>query len=283
MISKRLQSFILTVQEGTISKAAEKLFTTPSPLSRQIKLLEEEVGFNLFIRSNNGMKLTDKGIEFYEKVLQAYNLLLSFTHQKPASKRREILMNNIPTMHACSLSTFVSNFGYKDTDIIEKFYPDSSPDFIVSTSPYIDNDNFHFFKYVESAMSLGTSKNITLKESDLKKLPIMHSSSFLKYHGAPEYLEYLEAQGFTGGFVINDCFLARIESIASGHSMAIFSWDFFNSPIADQMGVCQIDKWIFHMGYWVYNSYKKTYCEDIISFYNEMHDFTHKNDTPHAS
>lgn len=90
MISKRLKSFVMTVQEGTLSKAAEKLFTTAPPLSRQIKLLEDEVGINLFTRSNAGMKLTRQGAVFYEKTIQAYDLLSSYAHKSKSVERHEL-------------------------------------------------------------------------------------------------------------------------------------------------------------------------------------------------
>ena len=89
MISKRLSSFIVTVEEGTLSKAAAKLFTTAPPLSRQIKLLEDEVGFSLFTRSHTGMKLTRQGVVFYEQIIQAYNLLSSYALKGKTSNHLE--------------------------------------------------------------------------------------------------------------------------------------------------------------------------------------------------
>ena len=47
---RSLRYFLVTAQEKNITKAAEKLFIAQPPLSRQIKLLEEELGVTLFIR-----------------------------------------------------------------------------------------------------------------------------------------------------------------------------------------------------------------------------------------
>lgn len=46
---------------GSLRSAAEKLFITPSALSSSVKKLEEELGFQLLERSNQGVTLTQFG------------------------------------------------------------------------------------------------------------------------------------------------------------------------------------------------------------------------------
>ncbi|WP_153906005.1 LysR family transcriptional regulator, partial [Acinetobacter baumannii] len=45
---KQFQYFIKIVEEGSFTAASEKLFIAQSALSRQMKLLEEEIDFQLF-------------------------------------------------------------------------------------------------------------------------------------------------------------------------------------------------------------------------------------------
>ena len=47
-----LRYFITIAEEGSISKAAEKLMITQPTLSRQLKELEQELGEPLFIREH---------------------------------------------------------------------------------------------------------------------------------------------------------------------------------------------------------------------------------------
>ena len=47
-----LRYFITIAEEGSISKAAEKLMITQPSLSRQLKDLEQELGEPLFIREH---------------------------------------------------------------------------------------------------------------------------------------------------------------------------------------------------------------------------------------
>jgi len=56
-----LRSFVAVAQTGNLTQAAKRLYTTPPAISAHIKTLEEELSTPLFIRSNKGMSLTDKG------------------------------------------------------------------------------------------------------------------------------------------------------------------------------------------------------------------------------
>lgn len=56
-----LRSFVAVAQTGNLTQAAKRLYTTPPAISAHIKALEDELVTPLFIRSNKGMTLTDKG------------------------------------------------------------------------------------------------------------------------------------------------------------------------------------------------------------------------------
>ncbi len=59
----RLLKYFLTVaREQNITKAAEILHITQPTLSRQLSGMEEELGVQLFVRSNRKMTLTAEGI-----------------------------------------------------------------------------------------------------------------------------------------------------------------------------------------------------------------------------
>ena len=58
---RRLKYFIVTAEERSISRAAERLHITQPPLTRHIQSLEEELGAQLFTRTNSGVELTQAG------------------------------------------------------------------------------------------------------------------------------------------------------------------------------------------------------------------------------
>ncbi|MEU8549185.1 LysR family transcriptional regulator [Streptomyces roseoverticillatus] len=59
--TRLLRSFVAVAEEGTLTRAAERLFVSQPALTRQIKQLEDRVGVRLFTRSQTGMVLTAPG------------------------------------------------------------------------------------------------------------------------------------------------------------------------------------------------------------------------------
>ena len=53
-------------EEGSIANSAEKLFLTQSALSHQLRELELQLGFKVFLRSRNKWILTEEGKELYK-------------------------------------------------------------------------------------------------------------------------------------------------------------------------------------------------------------------------
>ncbi|HHV18792.1 MAG TPA: LysR family transcriptional regulator [Thermoanaerobacterales bacterium] len=67
--------YILTIaEEGSINKAAQKLFIAQSSLSQFLKKYELSLGYALFYRTRNGMQPTNAGIQFLAKARQIINI-----------------------------------------------------------------------------------------------------------------------------------------------------------------------------------------------------------------
>ena len=58
MTLQQLKYVVVTEECGSISDAAEQLFIAQPSLSKSIRLLEEELGFALFVRERKGVKAT---------------------------------------------------------------------------------------------------------------------------------------------------------------------------------------------------------------------------------
>lgn len=71
--------YVITVAgQNSLNDAAKVLFISQPSLSASVRSLEKEIGFDIFIRSKNGITLTTKGAEFigYAKsVMEQYELL----------------------------------------------------------------------------------------------------------------------------------------------------------------------------------------------------------------
>lgn len=72
----RLIKYFLTVaEELNITKAAQKLHMAQPPLSRQMQMLEEELGTTLFIRGKRKLSLTEEGLVLKQRGEQILNLI----------------------------------------------------------------------------------------------------------------------------------------------------------------------------------------------------------------
>ncbi|MGY0373711.1 LysR family transcriptional regulator [Clostridium sp. JNZ J1-5] len=72
---RQLKYFLTIAEEGSISRAAEKLHMAQPPLSQQLKLLEEELGVKLMERSTRKLQLTDIGKMLQHRAKQILELV----------------------------------------------------------------------------------------------------------------------------------------------------------------------------------------------------------------
>lgn len=66
----QLRTVIHAAELGSLSKAADRLRIAQPALSRQIRMLEEELGVRLFDRHGRGMLLTDQGQDVLSHALR---------------------------------------------------------------------------------------------------------------------------------------------------------------------------------------------------------------------
>ena len=70
--TSKLQTFVAIVQEGSFTKAAERLNLTQPTVSQQIALLEKQLGTALFVRQPRSLHLTEAGktlLGYAERIL----------------------------------------------------------------------------------------------------------------------------------------------------------------------------------------------------------------------
>lgn len=91
-----LKAFIATAEESSISVAAQKLHVTHGAVSRQIKLLEEELNIALITKHGRGIKLTDAGQQLYQSCQPAFNTLADSCQQLRQQQQEK------PLVLACS-------------------------------------------------------------------------------------------------------------------------------------------------------------------------------------
>src|SRR5436305_9606955 len=84
-----LHAFIQVIDAGSFSKAAEKLYISSTALMKQMNVLEAQVGVQLLIRTNHGIRASNAGISFYHDA----RFLLQYS-EKAIIRARQAANNN---------------------------------------------------------------------------------------------------------------------------------------------------------------------------------------------
>lgn len=69
----QLKYFVTTVKSGSVTSAAKILYISQPALSKQLSLLEDELGCHLFQRKTTGLELTVGGHFFYTRAINLLN------------------------------------------------------------------------------------------------------------------------------------------------------------------------------------------------------------------
>ncbi len=78
MTLQQLKHVIAIANAGSMNEAAKQLFVAQPSLSATVKELEKELGINIFLRYNKGIKITPEGGEFLtyaRQTIEQYNLI----------------------------------------------------------------------------------------------------------------------------------------------------------------------------------------------------------------
>ncbi|MEP7052476.1 MAG: LysR family transcriptional regulator [Pseudomonadota bacterium] len=86
---RHLRYFIALAEELHFGKAAHRLHIQQPPLSRQIQLLEAELGFPLFERSRRRVELTPAGSALLTRVRQVFDVLDAAIHDARSAAEGE--------------------------------------------------------------------------------------------------------------------------------------------------------------------------------------------------
>jgi LysR family glycine cleavage system transcriptional activator len=74
-----LRAFEAAARRLSFTRAAEELGVTQAAISHHVRVLEDHLGFRLFLRLNNGLLLTEKGEAYLPSVRQAFDVLCEAT------------------------------------------------------------------------------------------------------------------------------------------------------------------------------------------------------------
>lgn len=259
----QLKSFVAVAEEGTLARAAMRLFSSQPSISSHIKALEDELGIALFDRTSRGMQITPDG----EALLtRAYAILKE-------TKELNNLARNLQSSPSGTLTIGV-NVGSEEIplDVIAQSLSETCPslrlEFIHSSSGYIqkgiltgeidvgffegeiDSPKIISSKFRENSVVVVASPKFkdalqTSEWSDLQSLPWVFKTPVCSYYLLMERIikahdlqmekRYtIDEEGTCLQFVRNGAALSLIgealvqDEIAKGQ---IISWDGFRCAL----------------------------------------------------
>ncbi|WP_183262669.1 transcriptional regulator GcvA [Aminobacter niigataensis] len=82
-----LKAFEAAARHQSFQDAAQEMNVTPGAISRQVKALEDYLGFPLFVRVHNGIEPTPEAKAYYESMRAAFLLIEKSTKELLSQKR----------------------------------------------------------------------------------------------------------------------------------------------------------------------------------------------------
>lgn len=115
---KAAQAFEAASRLGSFAAAAHELHLTPSAISHQIRLLEQQLGVALFHRVHRGTVLTDAGRRYADTVAEAFGLIEAGARAIERTGKSDILtVHSVPSFATQWLMPRLSRFSGLNPDI----------------------------------------------------------------------------------------------------------------------------------------------------------------------
>ncbi|WP_223879087.1 transcriptional regulator GcvA [Chitinimonas arctica] len=113
-----LRAFEAAARTGSVARAAEELFVTPGAVSHQIKSLEAQLGYSLFVRQGRGLALTPEGCRLAHTVNR---LLVAVGNELDAIKRErerpKLTVTALPSLAARWLTPRLGRFIEQNSEV----------------------------------------------------------------------------------------------------------------------------------------------------------------------
>ncbi len=108
---KQLRSFAAVVQQGSFTKAAERLYLSQPTVSSHVQALEEELGRRLLLRTTKSLEVTPIGQEVYRRAADMLALQRQMTDLCAQDRRRIIRLGASTIPSAYILPQLLPAFG----------------------------------------------------------------------------------------------------------------------------------------------------------------------------
>lgn len=227
LLAKNITVFITTVQEGSLLAAAKKLFTSPPPLSRSIRILEDELGVKLFDRVNSRLKLTKQGYDFYKEIFPIYknsiDIFDAYKNKKNKIEKINLGTHQISSRHASFLCDFFIERNNYNIELKEYANDFKSLDVVLSAEK-IEKHDFDVELSSKCKIFLCHAAqilDIPDYQKQLKNMPFIQSSRFIYSDSFRYCLKSLRNLGYKGDVLHVDDLNTRYHVIKKGGAISL--------------------------------------------------------------
>ena len=206
---EEIRSFVAIVTEGSLGRAAPKLFVSPSALSRRIRDLENGLAVDLFDRTAKGMTLTAAGDQFLvhaRRLVAAYNDLQKHASNL-ATRPSRIRVGIGPAMNVWLRDRLMTIIRTNNRTVVIELVPGSNTGLIRNLQDgEVDlallhqrpaSPQVYSVRILEQATLVALAESLALAHADnlflrdLRDLPFVTSSTL--HSGTPVYYATLRS------------------------------------------------------------------------------------------
>ena len=227
---RHIRYFLAVAEELHFRKAAEKLFISQPGLSRQIKLLEEELGVVLFERHNRKVSLTNVGKYLKEEFTQQIKTLTNtFDNAKllQDGKKGELKIGYVGSAMQDVIPNLLLNFEKKHPDILFNLKEIDNQKQVEDLLSFSLDIGFVRLERIPRALEIKTilqenfclvlPKNHVVNKNNFKSLTQFKEESFILFdekYSASYYEKVMQ--------IFDDCDFNPLVSHNTIHSSSIF-------------------------------------------------------------
>ncbi|MDR2356358.1 MAG: LysR family transcriptional regulator [Clostridiales Family XIII bacterium] len=164
---EQMQFFLMIEKLNSFSEAANELYISQSALSKQIKSLERQLGFELFDRTTRKIQITPAGevfLKYAHRIISEYNNML----EEAGKYQKEIVRLNIasiPVLEAYHLFDVFDEFQRETPNIVVAIEECERPfalselrrglvDMAILRSNFINKEDFFTIPFIEDELVL---------------------------------------------------------------------------------------------------------------------------------
>ena len=245
---RHLRYFVAAAQTENVSRAAVKLHVSQPALSRQIRDLEEELGFSLFERSAKSVRLTTAGRAFLSEaqaVLQRAEEAVKTARAIAGERRTELHVGYAPSPMVRIMPATLRAFQGQFPEVRVRLHDLTTEEMLAGVREgklqvaFLVRPNrdrlrgLHFQELARDTMRLAVPpthplarlRSVTLAQTAREPLVVFSRTEYLEYH------EYLEALFAPAGMKQNiseehDSAASLIAAIESGAGVALVPGSF---------------------------------------------------------